>query len=109
MSEDFRIDFLNDILDDLYENDYTALKLPLGILSYDGIQSHPILSIAFSIYKTVSEGGDYLIPSEIPDPIAKDEYFIPIPSFYLVNDDHIHVQVYMLNNNRWYKVDIHEA
>lgn len=106
MSEDFRLDVLNDILNELYENDYAMLKLPLGILAYDDIQSHPILNIALSIYKAVKEKVNYLTPSETPEPIARDEFFVPIPSFYLVNEDSLHTNVYMLSNNKWYKIDI---
>lgn len=106
MSRDFRLDVLDEILEDLHKDDYARLNLPLGVLAYTDIQGHPVSSISLSIYKAVNEKDDYLIPSEVPEPITRDKYFIPIPSFYLVNEDHLHTQVYMLSNNKWYKVDI---
>lgn len=105
--KDFKLDVLNDILDDLYENDYARLNLPLGILVYDDILGHPILNMSLSIYKAVKDEINYLTLSEMPEPITRDKHFIPIPSFYLINGSDLHTQVYMLsNNNKWYKVNI---
>lgn len=95
------------IHNDLYYKGYALLVFPTSEGDYSDVKDDPLYSLCRRIKDSVNGTDDFILGrSATPKVIEQDKEFVDTPGLYLVNEDHIHTQVYSHIEDRWYKLKL---
>lgn len=97
------------IYNDLHYKGYALLVFPTSEGDYSDVKDDPLYFLCRRIKDSISELDDFISGrTATPVVIEQDNEFIDIPGIYLIDEDHIHTQVYVHKDDKWYKLKLND-
>lgn len=97
------------IYNNLYYKGYSLLIFPMSKTDYSEVERDPLYLLCGRIKDSISELDDFISGrTATPIVIEQDKEFVDIPGIYLIDEDHIHTQVYVHRDDKWYKLKLND-
>lgn len=97
------------IYNNLYYKGYSLLIFPMSKTDHSEVERDPLYFLCKRIKDSISELDDFISGrTATPVVIEQDNEFIDIPGIYLIDEDHIHTQVYVHKDDKWYKLKLND-
>lgn len=95
------------IYNDLHYKGYALLAFPMSKSECSEVEDDPLYLLCKRIKDSINGLDDFISGRPAtPKVIEQDKEFVDIPGLYLINEDHIHTQVYSHIEDRWYKLKL---
>lgn len=97
------------IYNNLYYKGYSLLIFPMSKTDHSEVERDSLYFLCKRIKDSISELDDFISGrTATPVVIEQDNEFIDIPGIYLIDEDHIHTQVYVHKDDKWYKLKLND-